>query len=284
MSTELTVLNNQDTSLATSEGGLGVDFSSKLFQLKPATLGVVQSNTNIEGAIKGKLRISETGDQFDEMICTLLVMPEERRSYYLKIPGNDLNRNPENLLCSSRDMVKPDAKAKLPQAMACKSCPQSDWGPWRKKFEDTKVKDKDLIPPCDAFYYAVLIDTVYQMPLQMFIRSKAKAELEAACQNISRRLAMMKAQGKEPNIFDISFKLKTKKIQTGQYVSYVPSFSDFAGVTPEQREKFGDIYRSFIAAKSKPQDDATDEEQVLEANQSINSVVSDDTIDGEIAI
>ena len=285
MSTELTVLNNQDTSLATNNGGLGIDFGSKLFALKPATLGVVQSNTTIDGAIKGKLRISETGDQFDELTCTLLVMPIEQRSWYTGTPGQ-LNRTPDNLMCFSRDMVKPDAKAKVPQAIKCNGCPKSDWGPWRAAKEKGGVAPKELIPSCDAYYYVVLIDTVYQMPLQMFIRSKAKTELEQGCQNISRRLAMMKAQKLNPNIFDISFKLKTKQIKTGQFTSYVPVMSDFAAITPEQKLQFGEIYTSFLAKGKNADNDAeeTAEDQMDNAAASINSAVTGDIQEGEIVV
>jgi hypothetical protein len=88
MGTELTILNNET---AIQEGGLGLESSNKLFQVKPGTLTVVQPNSQIEGAIKGKLRISETGDQFDEMFCTLLVQPSEQRQYHI---GNasEMNR------------------------------------------------------------------------------------------------------------------------------------------------------------------------------------------------
>lgn len=281
MSTEngLTILGQEDTSLALP-GGLGVDFGSKLFQLKPATLGVVQSNTTIDGAIKGKLRVSETGDQFDFLTCTLLVMPIEQRSFYTGVAGQ-LNRTPDNLMCFSRDMVRPDAKAKVPQAVLCKNCAKADWEAWRQN------KVKENIPPCDAYYYVVLIDTVYKMPLQMFIRSKAKQELEQGCQNISRRLAMMKAGGKNPNLFDIKFKLSTKSIKTGQFTSYVPVMSDFSAITDEERVEFGDIYTSFLAKGEKASNDAAEEQaqsQVDNAGQSIDDAVVGDIAQGEIIV
>ena len=75
MGTELTVLNN--TVLAIQKGGLGVDFNNPLFRLEPATLSIVQKNTTVEGAKQGFLRISETGDQFEEVWATMLAMPTE---------------------------------------------------------------------------------------------------------------------------------------------------------------------------------------------------------------
>src|SRR5271168_2044075 len=111
MSNALTVLNNtnqinnnpnqqvQNTAI----GGLGIDYGSKFFNLKPATVSVVQKNSTTEGAIPGKLRISTTGQQFDIMHVALLKMPEEMRQYHI---GNasDLNRTFENLMCFSKDM------------------------------------------------------------------------------------------------------------------------------------------------------------------------------------
>lgn len=268
MSTELTVLNNQNTSLAVP-GGLGVDFSSKLFQLKPATININQPNTTAEGAIKGKLRISETGDQFDEMFVALLLMPQEQRSYYVGESGQ-LNRTPDNLHCFSRDMQFPDKAAKYPQAQSCATCPRASWDLWRK----TKLKTD--IPACDAYYYALFIDTVYKMPLQMFIRSKSKQPFEAGMQNVARTLAKLKATGKNPNIFDIGFKLTTKKIQTGNLPSYILNLSDFRVITDEEREQFGDIYLQYTNRNKAAEDKAAELEaqnQVADQESSIDDAV-----------
>ena len=124
MSTALTVL--QDAPNAIQQGGLGVDFGSKLFALRPATLSIVQPSSTIENAVKGNLRINETGDQYTEMFVTLLVMPTEQRNYYIGNPS-EMNRTLENLMCFSRDMITPDPKARIPQAVNCASCPRQDW-------------------------------------------------------------------------------------------------------------------------------------------------------------
>lgn len=290
MSTELTIVGQNNSALTTQTGGLGIDFSSHLFQLKPATLSINQPTTQAEGAIKGKLRLSDTGDQFDELFCTLLVMPVEKRAYYVGKPG-ELNRSPENLMCFCPNVTRnaqkiettgPDDKSKVAQAIRCNGCARSSWDKWRQ----TKLKED--LPPCDLYYYALLIDTKYKMPMQMFIRSKAKQPFEQGMEKLSRRFLMMKSQGLNPNIFDIGFTLKTKQIKTGQAISYVPELSDFRAITPEERIEFGEIYQAFIARSQKFDDPELEAaEQIDQASETINNQVTGDVgeiQEGEIVI
>src|SRR5208337_2448420 len=202
MSNALTVLN---TNTAIEQGGLGVDFNNPLFRLEPSTLSIVQKNSTVEGAIQGNLRITETGDQFDTMWATLLMMPVEGRQYHIGNPS-EMNRVPENLMCFSTDMVVPHAKSRIPQAINCASCPKADWGPWREyKEANNGQTDKALIPSCDRSYKALLIDDKYKLPLRMYLRSDSREPFEKGMQNLARVIAMLKAQGKNPNIFDVKF-------------------------------------------------------------------------------
>lgn len=271
MSNELAILGQepQGTALAVQQGGLGIDFGSKLFQLKPATLNINQPSTQAEGAIKGLLRVSETGDQYEDLFVTLLLMPVEQRQYYVGEPGQ-LNRSQDNLHCFSRDMLTPDLKAKYPQSPTCKSCPKQDWTKWRE------TKAKADIPPCDAFYLAYMIDTVYKSPLKMYFRSTSKKPFEAGMQQLARTFAKMKATGGNPNIFDIGFKLSTKMIQTGKNQSWIPTFSDFRAIAPEEREAFGDIYLQYINRGVQSDEEIqalADAEAQAESNTSIDKAV-----------
>jgi hypothetical protein len=290
MSTELVTIGQPSTDLAVPSG-MGIDFNSPLFQLKPATLSINQPNTQVDGAIKGKLRLSDTGDQFDELFCTLLVMPVEKRAYYVGQAGQ-LNRTPDNLMCfcsnvqrnaSRVEVTGPDNKAKVAQAMRCNGCPKASWDKWRQ------TKQKEDLPGCDLYYYALLIDTKYKMPMQMFIRSKAKQPFEQGMEKLSRRFLMMKSQGLNPNIFDIGFTLKTKKIQTGALVSYVPELADFRAITQEEKVEFGTIYQQFVARQSKssdidPEMEAAD--QIAETTENLDAAVSGvgEVLEGEIVI
>jgi hypothetical protein len=265
--------DNTTTALAVQQGGLGVDLGSKLFQLKPATININQPSTQAEGAIKGLLRVSESGDQYESMLVTLLLMPVEQRSYYVGEPGQ-LNRSPDNLMCFSRDMIRPDGKAKDPQAAFCKSCPKQDWTKWRE------THAKADIPGCDAYYYALMVDTVYKMPLQMFIRSTAKKPFEAGMQQLARTFAKLKAQGTNPNIFDIQFTLGTKMIQTGKNQSWIPTFSDFKAISAEDREAFGDIYLQYINRNVQSDEEAQAAAQ-QEAEQTTQTTIDNAVLDGE---
>src|SRR5271165_6830764 len=291
MSNALTVLNNSNQIInsnhptqAQTTGGLGIDYSSKFFNLKPATVSVVQKNTTTEGAIPGKLRISTTGDQFDEMFVTLLKMPEEMRQYHI---GNtaDLNRTPENLMCFSRDMSRPDKDSKVPQAMQCFGCSKNDWNKWKEgdKSRGLAAKSKELIPPCDSSYKAVLIDAIYRMPIQMYLRSKNRQPFERGMEEIARTILMNKAQGNDPNIFDVRFRLTTKLITTGKFSSYVINISDPKIVSDEEREAFGDVYKRFVSAANKAFEqeayDSADEDTDNVVNTSSTSI--DNVIDAD---
>lgn len=266
-----------------AHGGVGLDFGSRLFQLKPATIVINQPNTQQPGAIPGRLRITETGDQYEEMLVALLKMPEERRDWYVGESGQ-LNRSPENLMCFSRDMVRPHINAKAPQAVTCDTCPKASWEKWRQD------KRKENIPPCDAHYLALFIDTVYQLPLRMFIRSKGKDPFERGMQELARKFKLMQSQGLNPNIFDIRFKLSTEKITTGKLVSFVPKLSDFKALTPEERDKFGEIYLEFTSRGKKQADKATEAEASAAIDHAIEAEIvaagseGSGVVEGEIVL
>lgn len=286
MSTELAVLNNQNNLALANQGGLGVDFNDDLFRLKPVTLVINQPSTQAENAIKGKLRIVETGDQFDEMIVTLLVKPVKQRAFYIGEAGT-LNRTPENKVCFTRQVVKnekgydvsvPDLKSSIPQAARCFGCPKNDWSKW----QENKVKEN--IPPCEDYYLALLIDTMYNMPLKMYLRSTAKKPFESAMANLARKIAMMKAQNLNPNIFDISFKLSTEKVQKGNTTSWIPRFTDFKVISEEQKAEFGQMYLSYTQQGAQEDAEEAAQEQIQTASQTIDSEVVGGTADAPIGI
>lgn len=248
---------------------MGVDFGSRLFRLKPATININQPNTQVEGAVPGRLRINETGDQFDKLFVTLLMMPQERRDYYVGEKGQ-LNRTRENLMCFSRDMIRPHEKARIPQAQLCKSCPKADWTKWRQ------TQSKDDIPPCDAYFYALLIDTEYQLPLQMYIRSKGKQPFEQGMQELARKFKLLQVEKEKkgepkPNIFDIRFTLSTQKIQTGKLFSYVPKLSEFKVISEEEKQAFGQIYLDFVNRGQTADDGAADDAEIDQSTKTINA-------------
>jgi hypothetical protein len=151
-------------------------------------------------------------------------------------------------MCFSSDMIEPHEKSRVPQAVKCASCPRASWEAYR----DAKTRGvqgkalKALIPPCEPSYRAVLIDNVYKLPLVFYARSTRRKPFETGFEKIARQIIMLQAAGKNPNIFDIRFKLTLKREQKGNFVYYVPEFSDVKAVTEEERLSFGDVYFSYI--------------------------------------
>lgn len=269
MSSELTIINNQTTDLAL--GGQGIDLQNKLFKIKPATLTIVQPQSQ-SGGTKGNLRIIETSEEFETMNVSLLIVPRESRNYYIGEQG-ELNRTPENLLCFSTDMIRPHPRAKVPQALNCAGCSKGDWKPYNEYRNKNGKANKALIPPCASQYTVYLIDTVYQIPLRMFVRSKAKEYFEAGTQNIARLIMKARAQKQNPNLYDVQVTLSTKLVTQGNYKYYVPILSDPKFITAEQRVAFGEIYKSFIESQNKP--DNQNQEAIQEAQTEINNAVTE---------
>ena len=230
------------TQAAIQIGGLGVDFTNPLFRIQPATVSITK---------EGQFKVSDDGGLFEEMFVTLLDMPNESRAYYINPNDEEMFRNPENLMCFSTDMIEPSEKSKVMQAPKCAGCPRSNWEPYRNaKARGVIGKQlKALIPPCDPAYRVELIDTVYKMPLRMYIRSTRRAPFEEGMSKVARQIAMMQAQGKNPNIFDVRFRMSLKLEVKGPYRYYVPVFTDIKAVTNEEREAFGDVYIKYIQFK-----------------------------------
>lgn len=264
-----------ETNVDLSTGGLGLDFGSELFQLKPTTLTINQSNTQADGATPGKLRIVETGEEFDKMTVVLLVTPKKNRSYYLGEKGT-LYRTPENLMCFSRDMVRPDERSKQIQAITCASCQFSKW-------------NNDVVPgvppECDPFYYAIFVDTYTQTPMKMYIRNTSKKPFEAAMQNLARTFKLAQAKGLNPNLFNISFDITTKKTKNkGGFVTYMLDVDgkSFHLMNDEEATAFGEIYLNYINYGTKSEDEV-EQGAIDSVNESINSALTPDT-QGEITV
>jgi hypothetical protein len=302
LSNEISVIQPAVATVAPS--GLGYNSSSRLFDLKPATLSIVQPSSTLEGATKGSIIVDGDVDyQFKEMRVTLLAQPTEHRQYYIGDPG-ELNRSPDNLHCFCNDVTRdydpttnrsvetsvPDARAKYPQSLNCNSCPKGSWAQFRAKQDKGIQTTKADIPPCELSYKAVLIDTVYKMPLVLYVRSTMKDGFEKAMKRLARKLEMRAAvKGVEPNIFDVSFKLTTKLVEKGKYKFYVLEFSDFEGVEDEDRIAFGSMFIKYAEQISRR---ATDPEPssvsvAVAAEQSIEDAVTGDAnqqtgvVDGE---
>lgn len=229
----------QQQALAVPADSSAVDFGSKFLKLKPATVQIVQqmSDAVSQGVAPGKIRITETGDVYDTMEVALLAMPKEGRDYHINPYGTPKTR--ETLLCFSRDMIRPDARSKVPQAELCSQCQHASWD----KYNETKSLND--IPKCDASYYVPLIDTQFKMPLQTWIRGANKKAFDAGLENLTRVLYKMKVQGLNPHVYDVRFTLGTKKGKSGK--NFVFTITNVKPITSEERVEFGEIYQRFVS-------------------------------------
>ena len=244
MSTDLVVLGQQSI----QAGGLGL--GGKLFQLKPSYIEIVQKMTRQEGAIPGKLRVTSTNQHFDEMHVVMLFEPAEQRAYF---EGDDFTR--DSKLCFSFDNLKPHDKAKVPQAMACgyynskgqyiAQCEKAKWDKWRT----TKLKAD--MPKCRNYWHTILADRVTQLPYYFDIKGASITAFTNAMQNVARVIALMQANGENPNIFDVSFKLYVTQEKGAP--NYILGIKDVAPLAKEARKDFGALFLDFASRRQQGQ-------------------------------
>jgi hypothetical protein len=262
MSTSLTVLGQSDI----QKGGLGL--GSKIFQLKPSTIELVQAMSKAEGAVPGKLRISDTGQHYDEMQVVMLFEPTQQRSYF---EGEEFSK--DSKICFSLDNVEPHSKAKIAQAPFCKSCPKASW----EKYRQTKLRSD--LPKCREYWHLVLADRVTQLPYYLNVKGTSIPPFEQKMGAVAKMIGLMQAQAQaedqqlvaanpgdtdlatavakdlfhplraaKPNIFDISFKIRSVKPSKSQV--YMLDVFDIAPLKKEDRPKFGAIFLDFANRKA----------------------------------
>src|SRR5208337_2862684 len=163
---QLVVLGQEDI----QKGGLGLD--SRIFSITPSTVEIVQKMTRQDGAIPGKLRVTDTNQHYDEMQVVMLVQPMEQRAYF---EGSDYTK--DSKLCFSLDNKEPHEKDKVAQSMKCgykdasgrfvPTCQRASWEKWRQ------TKDRNDLPKCKEYWHMVLADRVTQLPYYLNVRGKS---------------------------------------------------------------------------------------------------------------
>lgn len=257
MSTSLVPLGQTDI----QKGGLGLN--SKIFQLKPSTIELVQAMSKAEGAIPGKLRISDTGQHYDQMQVVMLFEPTQQRAYF---EGEEFTK--DSKMCFSLDNVKPHDRAKVPQAMKCAGCNKASWD----KYRQTKVR-ADL-PKCREYWHLVLADRVTQLPYYLNVKGTSIPDFEKAMGQVAKLIGLMQASGENPNIFDISFKIQS--VKTPGSTVYTLKVTDVAPLKKEDRPKFGAIFLDFANRKANNQVLAEEEAEATAAEVNIPSGVTID--------
>lgn len=300
MGTDLVVLGQQDI----VRGGLGLN--SKIFSITPSTVEVVQKMTRAEGAVPGKLRITDTNQHFEEMQVVMLFEPVEQRAYF---EGSEYTK--DSKLCFSTDNVVPHDKAKIPQAMKCASCPKASWEKYRQ------TKERADLPKCKEYWHVVLADRVTQLPYYLNVRGTSIQPFIKAMKVLVKMIHLMKASAEAeneqiikanpevaaavstgawhpllkpmPNVFDVSFKLYVVPQDKGTY--FTLGFKDIAPLKAEDRPKFGAIFLDFANRKAQGALKIEEEEAAAEAEAAEAEVATSFTeqptgtvVEGEIVI
>jgi hypothetical protein len=264
----------------------GVDFSKSIFRLTPKTLSINQPTTRDESAIKGKLRIAETGKQFDSVRVVLLVEPKEQRQYRIGEKGN--NFDPENLVCFCSDVKRtpdgrkelsgPSAKAKMPQAMLCSACPKASWDRYRAKKDKNQPVTEGDFPECESFYKLLLLNLDdHNKPLYMYVRGKSRRPFEKGLSILTEMLFDIQSEGITPEVYYVSFVIKAKKDPDNtKTTTYIMDLSDFQVVTPEQIEKFNTAFDGFATQAAAPVE--TEQKQITDAQTGIEDAIAGNAV------
>jgi len=265
----LVVLGQQDI----QRGGLGLD--SSIFSITPSTVELVQKMSRAEGAIPGKLRISDTGQHFDEMHVVLLTKPQEQRAYF---EGNDYSK--DSKLCFSLDCKEPHEKAKIAQSLKCgyrdgigrfvPTCQKASWEKYRQ------TKDRNDLPKCREYWHCVLADRITQLPYYLNVRGTSIEPFRRSMGGVAKMIVTMRAQAtmanealaennpevkaavakgqwhpllqQMPNIFDVSFKIYSVPQEKGTY--FTLGIKETAPLKVEDRSKFGALFLEFANRKA----------------------------------
>lgn len=293
MSTQgLTILGQTDI----ERGGLGLN--SRIFAITPSTIEIVQKMTRAEGAIPGKLRVTDTNSHFEEMQVVMLKEPQEQRAYF---EGDEFSK--DSKICFSLDNIEPHEKAKIIQAPKCgyrdatgrfvPTCPQASWEKWRQ------TKQRVDLPKCKEYWHIVLADRVTQLPYYMNVRGKSIEPFVKAMKTLVKLIHLMKATAQAentalaesnpevkmavlsgqphpllkpmPNIFDISFKMYAVPQANGTY--WTLGFKDIVPLKFEDRSKFGALFLEFANRK------AVYAEQAEQAQAEAAAIAEEATVD-----
>ncbi len=265
--------NNQ----ALQQGGVGL--GANIFRARPALIELIQTTSRAENVTPGEFRVVSTNMHLGKVIrVVLLSVPQEQREWF----KDKTSFTKENKRCFSLDNIQPHSRALEPPAMYCKSCPKGDlnWAKWRM------TRDPNDLPSCNVYWNVLVADRKTQRPYFLNIKGKSYQPFRQAMeQQMSSLLAdifsnvrvvnkergytfvksenrfvpipgFVVAEGKSqlapeplPSIYNISFDIKSKKVNYATGTAFVMEFSDFKLMSPEDCAEFGNLYLEIVQSK-----------------------------------
>ena len=278
---------------------------ASIFKARPQMLELVHKSSRQENVKHGEFRVIGSNEHLGTSIrVVLLAVPQEQREWFI----NPQVFTKENKGCFSLDGIQPHSRATQPPALYCATCPKGDinWATWRK------TKNPNDLPPCGAYWHLLLAHRTTQTPYYLNVKGKSYLPFKQAMeQQMSGMLAKIfsnvKAKNKErgytyvtaqnafvpipgfvapeggqlpilpmPNIFDISFEIKSHSRDGGPFQM---SFGDFKLMDDTTKAEFGQLYLDIVAAKAQV---APSEEELAAQAVSENAAPTSEAVKGEV--
>jgi hypothetical protein len=257
---------------ALAKGGIG--FDADIFRTKPTFLKLVQPMSRMANKQIGKLLDTGTNTYMDDIQIVMLGGPQEMRKMYDKT--KDFGAK-DAILCFSLDMVRPDQRARVPQAMACSACKMGNWDTWNKTHR------REDLPPCRNYFRMFFVERTTRLPYYLNVEGASISAFKEAMGQVNRlgQLALSNvklenqkliAEGKAvkpaPSIFDITFRVfVVPPAPTDKNQNYSLGFRDIKLLREEDRAEFGALYLQYTnlaraAGATTPVDEPTDEDVV----------------------
>ena len=256
MSQELTTTTNQSNEVAQYADQTGLEDA---VHLKPTKLQLIQGTTrDSKGARPGQILdvMNEVG--YDEITVVPLKV---NRSRVMFPPGKeDFTAEP---ICRSSDAITPSPFAQIPQAVTCKSCPNSQWTGKKR-------------PVCDEKLNLLVIIKELGIPRYFQVGGVGIKSLKLTLQRIFEDIQINRMKGTLLSLFDYFFTLRSEKVVGQRGVYYVPRFDNLKKVL--NPSEFGPLFEKFVVnVKSQYEED-----EAVVTNENIANGAVDQIVDAEI--
>lgn len=248
---------------ALNQGGLGL--TKKFLRLRPQDLELVQPTSDNPGNALGKFRVKATGQVYDNLKIVLLAVPQEPRAFWE--PGGDFGAEP---LCRSDDGIFPSANAVVPQAARCAGCPRADWSKWKKS------KRREDLPQCKDMRKLFFVHRETKIPFRLQVKGNSIKPLDNGLNHIAMLIQIAISEGGNPNIFDFSMTLGSKKSKNAP--TYEVTVSEVAMIGEGDRGAFGALFEQYVL-QAKADAEAAEAEASADGDLSESKVVEGEIVE-----
>lgn len=268
MSQELTVINNPPAEAIQTYG-----FDSKIFQIRPAPLEIVQrmSKSTSQGALVGHFYDTKTGTNLKELTVVMAALPQDNR---VLLPPGELGGKP---ICKSRDGITPvmDDDRLTPMSPTCrpvpifdefgkptgkmtKGCDHSSWARWHK------TKQRADVPGCREQVDFIFVERETLLPFRMNVHGTSLKPFRERMEGVARLAKVLMSQGKspEPYWFSMKLSLTEKSNPRGTWSELV--VSNIVKLDDDAISKFEKAFKDVMSNKIRIQTESDDVDGAIE--------------------